>query len=415
MRERNPIMDRLPFHLFQKLPLTTRDVATLSRVNTTLAAMCTAWWCENGISLRQTAAHDVLSQPRWHALRKLRVWAHWFPEDHGLSWVSFTSPLSSLRELVLDRALHPLAPWADVLDQVPVLDTLDITTRLGATSHREVRALGDVIRSAAPRVTTLRVHCEGVVFYPKEMFQRHAVCAAVKTLYGIGVVESDTLRTYRNTGKQACSVPVNAPLTELCVEEGDAGPCALDRVGARCNETLRTLAITASSSRLPGGVRARFPNVTTTHITIEPVRATRFSEVSQWLAREIPSHTRTLTLDLDLYWFLPDIWMVWEETTFASLPYLETVTIVCSHAPMGTSGVLRVLHSASPTLRAVLFKTRWCAVDNYFGTIDVGDRTDDDANDIWHLQNEIKNIHRDVLGLLRARPGLDVQVDLARK
>ena len=414
-------MERLTTDLFSKFQLSRPQAAIVACASKSLNAIVMSVWCRYGISLRQSLVNSVLGQDcgkRWTDLQRLCLWSQIYPKDCLLGWEDFEYPLPNLRDLVLLRVEHPVRPWEVVLQNLPALTSLDITTRIGARSSRTISALRDVVAAAAPRLVALRLHCEGIVVYPQPSESSlHGLCEAVRTsLWGAPMVQSDTLETYTNRGKQACYLGVDAPLRCLELDEADGGPCALYRIGPRCNETLRTLDIAASPSRLPKGVRQRFRYVQEFRVRFERiVSQQRVTDVWKWIHDEIPTKTKTLVLDFDFWWFLPDAWTSWERSMLESLPELESVTFTCSHAALGTAELLGTVLGACNTLRKVRFQTRWCAVASVFGELSCTDVERDEMSDddIYTLRREIDKIHRVTLDILRERPLLDVSVNIA--
>jgi hypothetical protein len=269
-----------------------------------------------------------------------------------------------LEELVLEKTTHPTLPWADVIASLPSLHTLSITTMLCATSTNNLEGLKDAIRAAAPVVRTLKITCEGLVVYLREGpllgVDDDPFFHSVKALYNTPVPCSETLRTYHNTGQQMALIGVNAPLQELFLEEGDRGPVGLTNIGPRCNETLNILRLKARETRLPRGVRDRFPNVLTTDLRVH-VQSKSLC-VCDWLLQEAPLSTQHLSLHIDVSPFLPDGHFMWNADCLTALPDLHTVRIICSHACLGTASVLSCLEHASATLESFTFETRYRAV-----------------------------------------------------
>ena len=392
-------MDDLPAEVFVHLHkyLTRADLVRLACTCRRLYDVVTSLWCYAGISLRQTSARDVLVHPKWQKLRKLRIWALWFPPDQIHMWQTFPSPLPCLEELELDRAVHPNAPWEAVLGAVPALRTLHVTTRLGITTSDALNSLVGLVRVAAPRVETLSVRCEGMVLYPDSysyrVFSDDPLVDAVKAIYAASTVSSTTLRTYSNTGKQACVLAVDAPLHTLELEEGEQGPEALARIGHTCDASVRSLTLRAASDRLPqSGVRSRFTGVEHFSLAVERVRD--LGVLCAWLRAEVPVTTTHLALDLDMHWFLPDEAVRWP-LCLHGLERLETLDVTLSTAPLGSSDLVRNLLGAPSSLRRATITVRWCAVaavtDQMVCTDFLSQRVD--AEETAALYGEVSAMH----------------------
>lgn len=408
-------MDRLPIDLFVQLQLSQQDAARVAKASKAMNRLVTAAWCESGITVGQIHAAGLLRQDdgaRWKPLRKLTIWAHWLPADQILGWKPHEGLLPCLQELVLNRAMHPLRPWHQVILTMPALQILEINTRFGSRSATTIKSLQDLVRAAAPQLKKLKLHCEGVVIYPKP-FLVEETCVAIRSLWDASCITSETLQIYHNTGKQAACLPVNAPLKELVLEEGDAGPEALVRIGSACNLTLETLKLTGLAERMPGNVRQRFPMIRDFSVKFERIR--RIEDVMHWLCEEIPAGTKRLRLEFDFYWFLPDEWVAWERGIFSSLAHLEELEIHCSHAALGTSNIVKCLDEAPHSLRVVTFSTEWCAVESYYGELSCteGERDEMSEYEIEELRRERWCIRKAAVEIMRNNPALQIFVNLA--
>lgn len=412
-------MESLSADLLLLFRLQRRDAAKLAATSKTMNALVTEMWCADGIAVSQRIAMSTLRQrggTRWTPLKKLHIWSLWHPQDVRYQWTTFPIPLPRLEELYLEKTTQPSAPWADIIASLPSLHTLCITTRLSTTSTSNLSGLKDAILAAAPKVKTLKITCEGLVVYIRGTplgLEENAFFHNVKALYSVPMTVSDTLQTYHNTGQQLATIGVDAPLQELFLEEGDQGPRGFANIGPRCNETLKILRLKALETRLPHGVRCRFPNVVTTDLRVSV--ETQYTTLCEWLINEAPLSTQDLQLHIDVSPFLPDRQLVWNPECLRALPHLRTVNITCSHTCLGASSILSCIEYAPPALHAFTLVTKHRAIP---------DQDDDtrfctewsyalDQEWVESLRKEEFNCYVVTQTMQKLRPGVKIRMVLA--
>lgn len=407
-------MELLTPDLFLKLRLTQCKAALVACASKAMYALVHRAWCINGIMVHESQAANILERQSWTSLERLYIYGAMVPLDCLYSWKEFGYVMPRLKELRMNGALHPLMPWNQVLQKLPALTMLDIKSRLGRKG-RALECLRDAAVAAAPRVKTLRIRSEGLIVYPLP-FGSFELCDIVRKMWEMPPIDSDTLQEFVNIGRQMSTLPIDAPLRTLRLEDGEYGPVGLSRIGPKCNETLKTLSLRFyhNQKRFPRGIRCRFPNVEVFSVQIDTIRYETFS-LSEWIENEVPLKTKKLTLDLDLYLFLPEARASWSTEIFAALEELQVLVIRCSHAVLGTSELVRGLKKASHKLRKACFETHWCPVRASFGDLSFfsDDELDEESEeDISALQQETLLVHRAGVEIKRERPHLDLVISL---
>jgi hypothetical protein len=363
------------------LPLSVAERRAASLVCSGWKAAIDDAWADEGITV-DDAALDVLLQPRWQRLTRLRVRGHPNPA-HRVPFDSLPVELPRLWHLCLDDVKTPLFPgmFTGVFRRAPSLRSLDMVAHMYLPNYAQtLRHARCMLISGARALEHAALRGRGLVMYPSmELGGAAAVTAMVTVRHALDwpPVLMPRLRSFTNTGKQFSAVVVDAPLHTAEIEEPDEGPWIAYRLGVAC-DGLRRLTWTVPAPPSPASswpqlaAVQRFDRLQTLVLHVCNVRtATVASRVLASLAG-LPHGLRRLAVRLDIPW--PFGRVDWGGRPLAHLRHLVALDLEVPFAATGLEAAMPDFLGAPSTLAAASL-----AVTYGHECDDTAD--DDDTND----------------------------------
>ncbi len=387
-------------YVLHLLPLAGRDRRACALVSKSWRSSTDAAWAASGISVRDDAT-NVLLQPRWDGLVRLRVWGPGDPSQrtpfHGLP-----RALPRLWRLDLSRVQLATTPgiFGNVFRQAPRLRHVELRVQMWARTYpHDLRAARSLLLTGADRLEHVALRGEGIVIYPAEPYvckKDDAFVAAQESRSWLPVV-MPRLTSYTNTGKQFCMLAVDAPLQEATIEEPDAGPWLVQRLGPACAGLRRLTWIVPRPSWRAAypmlSVAQRFYRLERLDLSVRMLSNPVSIEAVLTALDSLPRSLRWLKLTLDQY-----LWPCgpcdWRKDSLAHLTRLEHVELWAGYATRGFEDAFGLL-GARPATSAVV-----ASANAHFPVVSDED-SDADADSVDDLEVCLDLLRR------RAREALD--------
>ena len=408
-------MEHFTPDLLIRCKLKQSDAFMLALTSRTMYGLVLRAWCIGGITLSQHRAHKILEGSPYLTANleclRLRNYCR-----YEVPWTAFAHPLPKLRSLVLERPSPCDTPWSDVLATLlPSLKQLVVRSTIRPVGMTRVMSfVREVVTASAPVVEVLRVYCHAASSGHGRL---EGVCLSLSATWNAPIVVSKTLTQYYNIGQQSAGFGVDAPLTEAILEESDAGPHTLPRIGPTCHLTLRRLAVSFPLARPPENVRSRFPNVDSCYFEVRGIEPSAMQNVWNWLHDELPMGTTQLTLKLDTRQFLKEEGVVTCDPRFLREVPVEELKLYLTHLVVGSAEMVRSVAKACPHLRRLVVSTQYCAVSELLKFRACCNEDEEEAYGrmVYALRRERVVVQREAEELRLALPELMVTLQLITK
>lgn len=419
------MIETLPHHILDALPLSDQDLCSLSLVSRALRDSVAAVRCIRGISIDQRHITCLLHD-RYTNMTRLTIRGKTAQAPHVL--VPRHAPW--LTTLVMRPGWMPDDPkvWATVFHNAPRLTSLKLHPNFHWDNYaNDLLTLARVASLGAGQLTHL--HFEGSrpnrlrYMAPGCMTAREQdIIPAIVALCTAEPIHLPHLRTLSISGGQAF-LAVDAPLVDATIEEpkdATKGWCTVPRLGATARATLETLSWT-----VPAGLRASlfaFEKLRCLKVYIEDIHTARDFELELEALSCLPSGLVDLTVGLGFDTLMgKDAELRFDVEPLSHLRNLKDIWVVVSFPTPGSTDLVRGLlgvPKCAPLKRIWIMCNEGAASDlkMEYASLLREDADPDDTTmielmeDIQEREEDSTLITEDVLDLLAAFPSAKVRL-----